>query len=614
MKTRVMVATAVLTLAASAARAQTPVGTAFTYQGRLTDGGTPPTGSYDLELRLFSAASAGSQVGGTVSLPAVPVTAGLFTVTLDFGGAVFGPDARWLQVAVRPAGGGAYTTLAPRQRLTPAPAALSASTAPWTGLTTVPAGFADSIDNDVLASLSCASGQVAKWNGSGWACAADNDIDTIGWGLTGNAGTNPATNFIGTTGDTPLEIRVNSQRVGRFEPAFGLPNVVLGDRGNSVLAGAYAATVAGGGWASLFGPGDGDNVVTGNGGTVSGGIGNQAGDNDGNPGTTLYATVGGGFYNEATGELSTIAGGHVNSAPGARSAVPGGYQNQAGGALSLAAGNSARVRSAAQSGTADGDFGTFVWADSPSGANSGVEFTSTGANQFLVRAGGGVGINTNAPGFNLEVASATDTQVAIRSATAGGRVWSLQSSNGAAGGTLSGSFQIVDRSAPASRLLITATGLVGINTIDPLGFTLAVNGSAAKPGGGSWSTFSDARLKHDVQPLEGALDQLLALHGVRFEYIDPAAIHELPGERIGMVAQEVAQVFPDWVDEGPDGYLRLTVRGFEALAVEALRDLRREKDAQIESLRSALDAQARQIAALEEAMAGLRGGPAKPAR
>ena len=602
MKTEVIVTTAVLALAGSAARAQTPVGTAFTYQGRLTDGGTPPTGSYDLELRLFTAASAGTQVGGTVSVPAVPVSAGLFTVSLDFGSAAFGPDARWLQVAVRPAGGGAYTTLGPRQRLTPAPAAVFSSTAPWTGLTGMPPGFADSVDNDILAGLSCGSGQVAKWNGSGWACAADND--TVGWGLTGNAGTNPATNFIGTTGDTPLEVRVNSQRVGRFEPAFGLPNVVLGDRGNSVLTGAYAATVAGGGWSSLFGVGDGDNIVTGNGGTVSGGIGNQAGDNDGNPGSTLYATVGGGFYNEATGDLSTIAGGHINTAPGARSAVPGGYHNQAGGAMSLATGNSARIRTAAESGTPDGDFGTFVWADSPSGANSGVDFTSTGANQFLVRAGGGVGINTNAPGFNLEVASGTDTQVAIRSVTSGGRVWSLQSSNGTAAGTLSGSFQIVDRTASASRLLITSAGLVGINTVDPLGFTLAVNGSAAKPGGGSWSTFSDARLKRDVQPLEGALDQLLALRGVRFEYLDPEAIHELPGQRIGMVAQEVAQVFPDWVTEGPDGYLLLTVRGFEALTVEALRDLRREKDAQIEALQSALDAQARRIAALEEAMAG----------
>ena len=191
-----------------------------------------------------------------------------------------------------------------------------------------------------------------------------------GWALTGNAGTNPGTNFLGTTDNQALEVKVNDQRVARFEPALGLPNVVLGDRGNSVLAGATSATVSGGGWASLFGAGDGDNIVTGSGGTVGGGIGNQAGDNDGNVSSGLYVTVGGGFFNEAAGELSTIAGGHANAAPGARSAVPGGYFNQAGGAMSLAAGNSARVRTATESGTPEGDFGTFVWADSPSGGTS----------------------------------------------------------------------------------------------------------------------------------------------------------------------------------------------------------------------------------------------------
>jgi hypothetical protein len=61
---------------------------------------------------------------------------------------------------------------------------------------------------------------------------------------------------------------------------------------------------------------------------------------------------------------------------------------------------------------------------------------------------------------------------------------------------------------------------------------------------------------------------------VRFEYIDPDAIHEFPGERIGMVARDVEGVFPDWVQTGADGYKRVTYRGFEALTVEALRDLR----------------------------------------
>jgi hypothetical protein len=138
------------------------------------------------------------------------------------------------------------------------------------------------------------------------------------------------------------------------------------------------------------------------------------------------------------------------------------------------------------------------------------------------------------------------------------------------------------------------SGSVGIGTATP-GFLLEVNGTAGKPGGGSWSVASDERLKKNVRPLAGALEKLLALHGVNFEYIDPARIHELAGERMGLLAQEVERVFPDWVESGADGYKRVTVRGLEALVVEALRELRqeqlctaRESDAAIHSLKRKL--------------------------
>ncbi|HED64706.1 MAG TPA: hypothetical protein ENJ09_04025 [Planctomycetes bacterium] len=132
-----------------------------------------------------------------------------------------------------------------------------------------------------------------------------------------------------------------------------------------------------------------------------------------------------------------------------------------------------------------------------------------------------------------------------------------------------------------------STGRVGIGTSSP-SFTLHVNGSAGKPGGGSWSVASDARLKEDVAPLVGALERLMRLRGVTFRYIDPEAIGERPGTQTGMIAQEVAQVFPEWVEEGPDGYLRLSIHGFEALAVEALRELRQEKDAEVRRLEAQL--------------------------
>jgi len=109
-----------------------------------------------------------------------------------------------------------------------------------------------------------------------------------------------------------------------------------------------------------------------------------------------------------------------------------------------------------------------------------------------------------------------------------------------------------------TRMTIRDDGKVGIGTTNPV-FLLHVNGSAGKPGGGSWSVASDARLKRNVQDLEGALATLLALRGVTYEYADPGTIGELPGERIGMIAQEVERVVPDWVETGADGYKRLSI-------------------------------------------------------
>jgi hypothetical protein len=114
---------------------------------------------------------------------------------------------------------------------------------------------------------------------------------------------------------------------------------------------------------------------------------------------------------------------------------------------------------------------------------------------------------------------------------------------------------------------------------------------------------SDARLKKDIRPLEQALARLLQLHGVTFEYKDPAAIHELHGQQTGMVAQDVEKVFPEWVETGRDGMKRLSIRGFEALAVEALRELRAEKDAQIQARDEQLSAMEKRLAALERAVA-----------
>ncbi len=100
-------------------------GTGFTYQGRLNSGGSPANGSFDLEFGLWSAASGPAQLGSKLTSTATAVSNGLFTVTLDFGANFPGAD-RWLEIGVRTNGGGAFSTLSPRQQITAAPYAVAA--------------------------------------------------------------------------------------------------------------------------------------------------------------------------------------------------------------------------------------------------------------------------------------------------------------------------------------------------------------------------------------------------------------------------------------------------------------------------------------------------------
>jgi hypothetical protein len=95
-------------------------GTAFTYQGRLNDGANPANGSYDLRFTLFTADPGGNQVGPTRTTNALAVSGGLFTVTLDFGANIFTNTDRFLEIAVSTNNAGTFTTLSPRQKLTPA--------------------------------------------------------------------------------------------------------------------------------------------------------------------------------------------------------------------------------------------------------------------------------------------------------------------------------------------------------------------------------------------------------------------------------------------------------------------------------------------------------------
>ena len=140
-------ATTAILLCATAAYCQS---TSFTYQGRLTDGGTAASGNYDLQFALFDSLSGGAQVGSTQTLNTVAVSNGVFTVSLDFGASAFNGASRFLEISARPSGAGSFTLLTPRQPITSTPYAvrsLNATTADSVPASGVPAGSGNYIQN-----------------------------------------------------------------------------------------------------------------------------------------------------------------------------------------------------------------------------------------------------------------------------------------------------------------------------------------------------------------------------------------------------------------------------------------------------------------------------------
>ncbi len=410
-------------------------GSGFTYQGRLTDSAGLVNGPTDLTFSLCDSAVGGNLVAGPLVLSGVPVTAGLFTVELDFGADAFDGADRWLEIVI------GSQVLSPRTKIASVPYAIRARqlNLPFGGTVASPAtpDAAFSILNfglgDAIRGIEYGSGRAgyfeiinpananpalyAKTNGDAPAILADGLIRSTsgfefpdstlqisaGWSLSGNAGTDPATHFIGTTDDQPLELKVNGVRAFRIEPNVNGPNIVGGDATNQVIGDVYGATICGGyrnsasGWDSTIGGGY-LNSATKEYSSIGGGQQNIA--------SGYNSSIAGGYSNNASEAYSTVGGGFDNIASGAYSTVPGGVLNAAGGRYSLAAGHGANVRTAAQVGgdDTDGDEGTFIWADSTDDG-----FTSTGPDQFLIRASGGVGIGTNSPTAKLHIGGVPGT-------------------------------------------------------------------------------------------------------------------------------------------------------------------------------------------------------------
>ncbi|GMU36706.1 MAG: tail fiber domain-containing protein [Phycisphaerae bacterium] len=679
-------------LSAATTLAQTPLGSATTYQGQLKQKGQPVSGDHVMTFALFDAATGGNQVGATLVFdglggnpPPVSVAEGLFAVQLDFGAAAFSGDERWLEIAVE------GTTLSPRQLLTAAPYALKVRGIDGHSL--------DAPDGDPVDALAVrdngnvAIGPITPYahltikGGIGLDALNTNggDLNTgirfgdasSGEGLSSkktSGGNRNGLDFY-TANQKRLSVR-NTGEVGIGTDSPGYPLTVVGGIGVD-LANQNDGTIDHGLRFGEFGSGEGiasrrtgganqygldfytagqkrmslDNLGRVGVGTdapwqsltVQGGMAiDSGGFNNGNFLNSL--TFGAFGTGEAIGSRRTPGdnqhGLDFYTAGAIRMSVAnygfvgiGTLTPQTPFHLVAGAGNAATIQSADSYGTR-----LILHNTAPAGHKWSVTSMSSGdlffedlsafRTRMVLSTAGFLGIGTGVPEAMLHVEGESlfndesffygdahhDAHVKIygphtlemgagevKESNAGKIGYGVFTPNALdiVGGGTTGANRTIKFWAEGGTIF---TGPIGILTSAPDQMLSIGSGNASKPGGGSWASFSDKRLKKDIQPLSGALDKLMALHGVTFEYVDPASISELPGQRVGMVAQDVEQVFPDWVSEGRSGYKSVTYRGFEALTVEALRDLRAEKDrelgqkdADISRLRTDHDAELRRL-------------------
>jgi hypothetical protein len=123
-KLRILFACLTIALFAAIGDAQT---SQFSYQGSINVSGSPASGPYDFEFRLYDSLANGSQVGSMIPKNGVVVTNGAFSVGLDFLSTSFPGSDRFLEISVRPAGNGGFTTLSPRTQILSTPYAVKAS-------------------------------------------------------------------------------------------------------------------------------------------------------------------------------------------------------------------------------------------------------------------------------------------------------------------------------------------------------------------------------------------------------------------------------------------------------------------------------------------------------
>jgi peptidyl-tRNA hydrolase len=524
------------------------LGTAFTYQGRLTkDGrpvGFPNTETCDFRFGLWDDATGGVQHGNSPFGPiSVPVSVGLFSVNLDFGPGAIDGTARWLEIEVQCAGDPIFVLLSPRVELTPVPHAIRAS---------------EGVGPPNALEVESATGNV----GIGTATpAAQLDVN-------------------GAARATTLEITGGSLLQ---QSLFGWGSNDSGE--TTVPPGTFTAVAAGYSHGLAIRT---DETLVGWGSNDWGQINVPAG---------TFIAVATNYYHSLGIRSDGIL---VGWGEGPQAVVPSGWGYNFVGQIDVPAGTFIAVAAGSLHALAIRSDGTLVgWGDNTYGQ------TDVPSGTFTALAAGaqhGLGLKDDgsivAWGWNFfghtDVPPGTFTTMAAGSA----HNLAIRSDGTLVGWGRNHAGQTV---VPPGTFTAVAAGdahsLAIVSDLDDRPPALRLhNNSAYKPGSDRWTISSDRRLKKNIEPLSGALERLLQLRGVTFQWLDPASQGGITGTQMGLIADEVQRAFPQWVGRDPKGYQTLTVGGFEALTAEALRELRAEKDRQL----SEKDVQIRELKARVE--------------
>lgn len=552
--------------------------TTITYQGQLEANDTPFDGEVNLTFSLFNAESGGSMVGSSITLNDVEVSRGLFQVKLDFG-EVFDSDPLWIQIAVD------ETTVLPRQPITTVPVAQYALSGP----------SGDSAWNVSGSNIWYSGGNVgigtsspsAALEVSGRAAFGNSVQATGGNSFAGGGGHNTASgihSFVGGGGDN------NATQLNSFVGG-----------GSNNTASSTNSFVAGGG----------NNIASGNSSFASGSGAEASGE---------ASFAGGGANNQANGVESFVAGGRGNEAGGRGAFVGAGIDNVADGQFSFAAGRRALAQ----------HDGSFVWA-----SGSWSNFNSTAQNQFLIRANGGVGINTNNPEAALHVLGHT----AIGSFAADHRLgvgtsnpWNtlhvvsnddqgplrvMVGNNSNASTVMRGyphqgvsiGHSWTDSDVPERGMRVR--GELWLDEDIYIDATWMSAQSSSKvcaelatghemiyrlytcPNGDS----SSRRYKKDIQPLKSASDLIERMQAVSFRW------KESGEEDIGLVAEDMAKIEPRLVFDNERGEIEgINYSHLTAVLVRAMQERREMVDAELTAMREEytdeLEARDQEIAAL----------------